>query len=51
MFDSINPKAHNKLTLQEWIMYWSLVKKVGHDEEEILFELEELEQRNSWVSF
>lgn len=37
--------------MSEWIEFWKRVKKVGYSEEEIMSELQNIYDGNSWAHF
>lgn len=51
MFEAVDLDKNDKIDLKEWIMFWTKVKRSGHSEEDIQFELENLKNRGSWVQF
>mmetsp|Transcript_34876 Transcript_34876/g.39542 ORF Transcript_34876/g.39542 Transcript_34876/m.39542 type:complete len:119 (-) Transcript_34876:137-493(-) len=51
MFEAVDANGDGTIELDEWIAFWEIVKGAGHDEEEILEELDNIISGGSWVGF
>ena len=50
-FNTVDADNDGQVTLEEFIEFWKVVKSSGHSEEEILEELENIKNGESWVGF
>ncbi len=51
MFEAVDIDNDGAITEDEWVEFWADVSKAGHNDEEILEELESLHGHGSWVKF
>ena len=51
MFNAVDSDGNGKIDLKEWIGFWNHVKKAGHSDQEIMEELINIREGNSWVGF
>ena len=50
-FNTVDVNNDGEISLEEFLDFWREVKAAGHSEEEILEELENIRQGQSWVGF
>ncbi|CAI2385144.1 unnamed protein product [Moneuplotes crassus] len=51
LFKSVDFNDDGEISYDEWIDFWRIVKGAGHTDEEIMEELENLRDKQSWVGF
>lgn len=51
MFNDVDMDGNGKIELKEWVKFWTQVKNAGHSDEEIIEELKNIREGNSWVGF
>ncbi len=51
MFNAVDMDGNGKIELEEWVGFWNHVKKAGHSDAEIIEELGNIREGNSWVGF
>jgi hypothetical protein len=51
MFEAVDINGDGEITEGEWIEFWADVSRAGHDDEEIMEELDSLHSHGSWVKF
>ncbi|KAL4464288.1 hypothetical protein ABPG72_016137 [Tetrahymena utriculariae] len=51
LFKAVDLDNNGTISQDEWLEFWQEVKRVGHSEQEIEDELENLLEGFSWVSF
>ncbi|KAM3129067.1 hypothetical protein pb186bvf_018845 [Paramecium bursaria] len=51
LFKQVDFQSKGEITLQEWLAFWDIVKKNGHDEKEISQELDDLMEGKAWVNY
>lgn len=51
MFESVDANKDGKISLDEWLNFWQALRSHSHLDEEIVEELNNLRQGNSWVVF
>ena len=51
MFNSVDSDGNGKIDLEEWVEFWGNVKKAGHPDDEIIEELNNIKEGNSWCGF
>jgi hypothetical protein len=50
-FKSVDKKHNQQIDQTEWIDFWVHLKTIGHTEDDIREELENIKNRRSWVDF
>ena len=50
-FNNVDVNNDGEVEYHEWIDFWRVVKGVGHSDEEIQEELENLKDKQAWVGF
>ena len=50
-FNSVDANHDNKISYDEFLAFWKVVKGSGHSEEEINEELDRLKKKESWIGF
>ena len=51
LFSTVDVNNDGSITIEEWLTFWRVVKGVGHSEEDIMEELENILTGGSWVGF
>jgi len=51
LFKAVDKDKNGNISQDEWILFWETVKKSGHTEEEIEFEIKNLMEGSAWVYF
>ena len=50
-FKSVDVNGDGAVEYDEWLDFWRIVKGVGHTDEEILEELQNLKDKEAWIGF
>ena len=50
-FNTVDVNNDGEVSLEEFIQFWKVVKASGHDEGEIMEELDKIEKGESWCGF
>ena len=50
-FSQVDENNDGEITLEEFMTFWKVVKTAGHPEEEIMQELDNIQNGESWVGF
>ena len=50
-FKVVDVNQDGQVTLEEFVRFWKVVKGAGHSEEEILEELDNIKNGETWVGF
>lgn len=50
-FETVDEDRNEQVNIEEWILFWHKVKESGYSNDDIQFELESLENKDSWVKF
>ena len=50
-FNQVDVNGDGEITKEEFVQFWLIVKAAGHSEEEIIEELENIKNGESWVGF
>ena len=50
-FNTVDVNGDGEVSKNEFVRFWEVVKESGHDEEEIMEELKNIEAGESWVGF
>ena len=51
LFDQVDFDGDGNITEEEFVRFWRIVKAAGHDEEEIMEELENIKNGETWAGF
>ena len=51
LFNSVDVDGDGTVTKEEWVTFWRVVKGSGHDEEDLMAELDNIKQGQSWCGF
>lgn len=51
LFSQVDKNNDGTIQLEEWIEFWTTVYTSGYTEEEMIFELDNLINKGSWVKF
>ena len=50
-FNTVDANNDGEISLDEFLIFWKTVKNAGHTEEEIMEELSNIQNGESWVGF
>ena len=50
-FSQVDENNDGEISLEEFMTFWKVVKSAGHDEQEIMEELDNIQNGESWVGF